>query len=338
MKRAFKISLMAAAITTATATPAKADTTNGYGVNTAATAGSYETGYNAVSTYRTVTDAALAYSLTADWAPGFPATQQFSNCPGNSAGYSCTGTTSGTSSTNNNLLFSQNSAAFSDNAGRSSASTTYADLANRRLGVETVSTYGAGAFGWSKWADRYTLNVQGADASTVTSVTILWEFDGALFAPCCSQFTMSQVFAGINVNGAWAQAVYRDRANIPTVPGGADESYFIAPYWDSFTWDLQTPGLTRATAKLNVLGANPFLDVSSFLSTYSEFGGESRYLSTSRFSLILPSNVTYTTASGVGLAPVNGVPEPATWAMMLAGFGAVGSAMRRRARVSVTYA
>ena len=36
----------------------------------------------------------------------------------------------------------------------------------------------------------------------------------------------------------------------------------------------------------------------------------------------------------VDLTPLtSGVPEPASWAMMIAGFGAVGSAMRRRARV-----
>ncbi len=34
----------------------------------------------------------------------------------------------------------------------------------------------------------------------------------------------------------------------------------------------------------------------------------------------------------------NAVPEPASWALMLGGFGLVGSAMRRRARVAVTYA
>lgn len=33
-----------------------------------------------------------------------------------------------------------------------------------------------------------------------------------------------------------------------------------------------------------------------------------------------------------------GVPEPAAWAMMLAGFGLVGSAMRRREKVAVTFA
>lgn len=34
----------------------------------------------------------------------------------------------------------------------------------------------------------------------------------------------------------------------------------------------------------------------------------------------------------------NAVPEPATWAMMIAGFGLVGGAMRRRQSVRVTYA
>ncbi len=33
---------------------------------------------------------------------------------------------------------------------------------------------------------------------------------------------------------------------------------------------------------------------------------------------------------GTGTPPTGGVPEPATWAMLIAGFGLVGSAMRRR--------
>ena len=36
------------------------------------------------------------------------------------------------------------------------------------------------------------------------------------------------------------------------------------------------------------------------------------------------------TFSGVAFAPISPVPEPATWGLMLAGFGIVGSAMRRR--------
>jgi hypothetical protein len=38
-----------------------------------------------------------------------------------------------------------------------------------------------------------------------------------------------------------------------------------------------------------------------------------------------------------GIIP-GSVPEPATWLMMIAGFGLVGLAMRRRARMRVTYA
>lgn len=34
----------------------------------------------------------------------------------------------------------------------------------------------------------------------------------------------------------------------------------------------------------------------------------------------------------------NAIPEPATWAMMLGGFGLLGVAMRRRTRMAVTYA
>jgi PEP-CTERM motif len=35
---------------------------------------------------------------------------------------------------------------------------------------------------------------------------------------------------------------------------------------------------------------------------------------------------------------IAGVPEPANWAMMIAGFGLAGAAMRRRTKLAVTYA
>ena len=41
---------------------------------------------------------------------------------------------------------------------------------------------------------------------------------------------------------------------------------------------------------------------------------------------------------GVGTNAVNPVPEPATWAMMLVGFGAVGGALRSRRKATPRYA
>ena len=41
---------------------------------------------------------------------------------------------------------------------------------------------------------------------------------------------------------------------------------------------------------------------------------------------------------GVGANAVDPVPEPATWAMMLVGFGAVGGALRSRRKATLRYA
>jgi PEP-CTERM motif len=43
------------------------------------------------------------------------------------------------------------------------------------------------------------------------------------------------------------------------------------------------------------------------------------------------------TYSGVAFAPTSAVPEPASWALMLVGFGVVGSAIRRRTKVAYAF-
>jgi hypothetical protein len=54
-----------------------------------------------------------------------------------------------------------------------------------------------------------------------------------------------------------------------------------------------------------------------------DFGGSA--------NLIAFDNITFGSATP-------GVPEPATWAMMIGGFGLVGAAMRRRTKISVQFA
>ena len=54
------------------------------------------------------------------------------------------------------------------------------------------------------------------------------------------------------------------------------------------------------------------------------------------FSGYVPTNIH---AGFIAAAQLGGVPEPATWALMILGFGAVGGAMRRRnAKTSVRFA
>ena len=53
---------------------------------------------------------------------------------------------------------------------------------------------------------------------------------------------------------------------------------------------------------------------------------------------IAATGVTGISGSLSTYAPNNGIPEPAAWAMMLAGFGLTGAAMRRRAKVHVAFA
>ena len=51
---------------------------------------------------------------------------------------------------------------------------------------------------------------------------------------------------------------------------------------------------------------------------------------TGRLSVALPTGTTFKSASGVFLTDSGGVPEPASWALMIVGFGGVGAAIRRR--------
>ena len=71
------------------------------------------------------------------------------------------------------------------------------------------------------------------------------------------------------------------------------------------------------------------------LEVWANRSGSADYSNTMRLTWDLPPGVTYTSASG-RFAPLShgtptaGVPEPATWAMMISGLTMVGATMRRR--------
>ncbi|HWI87409.1 MAG TPA: PEPxxWA-CTERM sorting domain-containing protein, partial [Sphingomonas sp.] len=51
--------------------------------------------------------------------------------------------------------------------------------------------------------------------------------------------------------------------------------------------------------------------------------------------LTIPAGYSDATIAVTALSPT---PEPASWAMMVGGFGAIGGAMRNRKRIAVTFA
>lgn len=73
---------------------------------------------------------------------------------------------------------------------------------------------------------------------------------------------------------------------------------------------------------------NPTIDVASQIPQGTHYY---QYVAQYEFDLVTAgASVTYTYDTPVAAPPADAVPEPASWAMMLAGFGTVGSTMRRR--------
>ena len=99
------------------------------------------------------------------------------------------------------------------------------------------------------------------------------------------------------------------------VPGMADVSFGIVPTVSAVDVVNMTLGFSQFSGPQLFTGptSNPVFNIGTFA-----------------LSSIVAGNSTLTIAA----APVGGVPEPASWALMLTGFALVGGTMRRRAAIS----
>jgi len=102
--------------------------------------------------------------------------------------------------------------------------------------------------------------------------------------------------------------------------------------WESYTLSnasmtgFDFDGVIRVTD-----GETQGVNMSLFLNCYDNTTCD--FSHTGRVTLSLPNDVTFTSGSGVFLtakADSGGVPEPASWALMLVGFAGLGAALRRR--------
>jgi len=131
------------------------------------------------------------------------------------------------------------------------------------------------------------------------------------------------------------------QGNLSTNPGAATVFTADGSLLTNLTFTILSG---FSAAEFNLENGDP----SSFLVTLTDSGGDtfsetlSKLNGSNIFNILAPAGTTYTsatfTSTGGGFADLKqlrvtlatAVPEPATWAMILLGFGGIGVAMRRR--------
>ena len=105
--------------------------------------------------------------------------------------------------------------------------------------------------------------------------------------------------------------------------------------WDSFAFTNVTATGFDFTGKFTVSDGEK-RSFSQRLYLICQEGVACDFSKTGRVGLQLPSGVSFSSGSGLFLQPppTGAVPEPASWAMMISGFGLAGGAMRRKRRTT----
>lgn len=226
------------------------------------------------------------------------------------------------------------------NSGYSSAST--ADIPSGSVGVSAVSINqglaNSAATATASLADRVTFHVPNGGTAVVD---VLVNMDGTVTGagPSLSgsvgtsmAFSLggvfqyySAIYGGYSTSGFGGSSGYSPPQGWgPPGTSEADQS----SYYTGWT----TPTGFSFDGKLYVTDGQTF-NLDMFLQTTVEGGATADFLDPVQLSFGLPSDVSFTSASGV-LLTANVVPEPSTWAMMLAGFAGLGFAVHRKAKAA----
>lgn len=174
-------------------------------------------------------------------------------------------------------------------------------------------------------------------SSPASGQTVIYNFDTT--TPGAGNISGSnyQFLTGNGPNGVAPQSANPGGRYLSVLGGGLATITFSAPV-TAFSFDWGSVDSYNTLTVLGSFGQRTFSGAayvgsggngtSSGLFTFQGGGG-----TISSFSLASSSN-----SFEIDNVAVTAVPEPAAWAFMILGFGAVGATMRRRQRVTARYA
>jgi hypothetical protein len=197
-----------------------------------------------------------------------------------------------------------------------------ADLSTGSLHAYGQGVSNASAQSYAFMSDTLTFTVAGADASTVTPITITWSLDGSWSYNPISW--SGEVDAGLTLGGQVLADMLGNNFDPLAFVGAPDTGQ---SGWDSFSYASDTFTDIDFTGVYDLVGASATLPFSMSLLVWPgggfANGGLTAYATTIDFSntgqvgLILPNNVSFTSNSGVFLTGQPSVPEPATLSLVI---------------------
>lgn len=228
--------------------------------------------------------------------------------------------------------------------GATHASQNYtSDLqAHVDLGAGTIKTFlnvtGPGNYYQTAGIMGDRLTFDGAEG---TNLNFSFDFDGKILSdawdPNLNSTLQLGVFANLYVFEAGTGATYE---NFSSHSGALVAQSIFVPYLNP-EGGLNEDFHRQLSGVVSVSGVNSF-DVFAGLSTFASLNNNPvtvtmDFMNTATFGIKGAQGVSYTSDSGVFLGGAIGsaVPEPATWAIMILGFGTAGAAIRRRRAVGL---
>jgi hypothetical protein len=214
------------------------------------------------------------------------------------------------------------------------------------------------AYGYSSYNDQWLITNRTGRTRNYGAIVVTAQLHGSFPEPTDGSYNSASAWLSANTSFTDRAGVnYRSDFSISASPG----SYYTSggTGWTSFDWS--TPGVVTVQKKLLFQYGTPF-NLGMTLQAYSSANGEADFFNTAEITQVeLPFDVDFFTGSGDsglegvtlgnlryastlddpntnwdfgngGGAIVPGVPEPETYAMLLAGLGLLGLTARRRTR------